>query len=117
TGMAFIKLKDWDVRAITADELIMKLNGVFHGIRDAQIFVVNLPTIRGLSQFGGIDMYLQARAGQTHGELMQAMGLAVGKAKDNKALFGVRPNQLPDAPQWDMKVDRPQAQAMGMSVS
>lgn len=117
TGMAFIKLKDWDARAITADELIMKLNGVFHGIRDAQIFVVNLPTIRGLSQFGGIDMYLQARAGQTHGELMQAMGTAVGKAKDNKALFGVRPNQLPDAPQWDMKVDRTQAQAMGMSVS
>jgi multidrug efflux pump len=117
TGMAFIKLKDWDVRPITADDLIVKLNGVFHGIRDAQIFVVNLPTIRGLSQFGGIDMYLQARAGQTHGELMQAMGTAVGKAKDNKALFGVRPNQLPDAPQWNMKVDRVQAQSMGMSVS
>ena len=117
TGMAFIKLKDWKERSITADELIMQLNGVFHGIRDAQIFVVNLPTIRGLSQFGGIDMYLQARAGQTHGELMQAMGMALAKAKDNKALFGVRPNSLPDAPQWDLKVDRTQAQAMGLSVS
>ncbi|WP_130620426.1 efflux RND transporter permease subunit [Dyella amyloliquefaciens] len=117
TGMAFIKLKDWKERSVTADDLIMQLNGVFHGIRDAQIFVVNLPTIRGLSQFGGIDMYLQARAGQTHGELMQAMGMALGKAKDNKALFGVRPNSLPDAPQWDLKVDRTQAQAMGLSVS
>ncbi|AHX12657.1 multidrug transporter [Dyella jiangningensis] len=117
TGMAFIKLKDWKERSVTADELIMQLNGVFHGIRDAQIFVVNLPTIRGLSQFGGIDMYLQARAGQTHGELMQAMGMALAKAKDNKALFGVRPNSLPDAPQWDLKVDRTQAQAMGLSVS
>jgi multidrug efflux pump len=117
TGMAFIKLKDWKERSITADELIMQLNGVFHGIRDAQIFVVNLPTIRGLSQFGGIDMYLQARAGQTHGELMQAMGMALAKAKDNKALFGVRPNSLPDSPQWDLKVDRTQAQAMGLSVS
>ncbi len=117
TGMAFIKLKDWKERSITADELILQLNGVFHGIRDAQIFVVNLPTIRGLSQFGGIDMYLQARAGQTHGELMQAMGMALAKAKDNKALFGVRPNSLPDAPQWDLKVDRTQAQAMGLSVS
>ena len=116
-GMAFIKLKDWKERSITADELIMQLNGVFHGIRDAQIFVVNLPTIRGLSQFGGIDMYLQARAGQTHGELMQAMGMALAKAKGNKALFGVRPNSLPDAPQWDLKVDRTQAQAMGLSVS
>jgi multidrug efflux pump len=117
TGMAFIKLKDWSERSITADELIMKANGVLHGIRDAQIFVVNLPTIRGLSQFGGIDMYLQARAGQTHGELMQAMGTVVGKAGGNHALFGVRPNLLPDAPQWDMKVDRVQAQSMGLSVS
>ena len=117
TGMAFIKLTDWDKRAITADELIMKLNGVFHGIRDAQIFVVNLPTIRGLSQFGGIDMYLQARAGQTHGELMQAMMTTVGKAQGNKALTGVRPNSLPDAPQWDMTVDRVQAQSMGLSVT
>jgi multidrug efflux pump len=117
TGMAFIKLTDWDKRSITADDLILKLNGVFHGIRDAQIFVVNLPTIRGLSQFGGIDMYLQARAGQTHGELMQAMATVVGKAKDNHALFGVRPNSLPDAPQWDMTVDRVQAESMGMSVT
>lgn len=117
TGMAFIKLKDWKERDITADDWILKANGVMHGIRDAQIFVVNLPTIRGLSQFGGIDMFLQARAGQTHGELMQAMGTVVGKAKDNHALFGVRPNSLPDAPQWDMKVDRVQAQAMGLSVS
>ena len=116
-GMAFIKLKDWSERKITADELIQQANGVFHGIRDAQIFVVNLPTIRGLSQFGGIDMYLQARAGQTHGELMQAMGMVLGKSQGNPALLGTRPNSLPDAPLWDIKVDRVQAQSMGLSVS
>ena len=116
-GMAFIKLKDWSERKITADELIMQANGVLHGIRDAQIFVVNLPTIRGLSQFGGIDMYLQARAGQTHGELMQAMGMVLGKSQGNPALLGTRPNSLPDAPLWDLKVDRVQAESMGLSVS
>jgi len=116
-GMAFIKLKDWSERKITADELIMQANGVLHGIRDAQIFVVNLPTIRGLSQFGGIDMYLQARAGQSHGELMQAMGMVLGKSQGNPALLGTRPNSLPDAPLWDIKVDRVQAESMGLSVS
>ena len=116
-GMAFIKLKDWSERKITADELILQANGVLHGIRDAQIFVVNLPTIRGLSQFGGIDMYLQARAGQSHGELMQAMGMVLGKSQGNPALMGTRPNSLPDAPLWDIKVDRVQAESMGLSVS
>ena len=117
TGMVFIKLKDWSVRSITADDFIRQANGVLHRIRDAQIFVVNLPTIRGLSQFGGLDMYLQARSGQPRTELAQAMGMLLGKASKNPTLFGTRPNQLPDAPQYNLTVDRVQASALGLSVS
>ncbi|GLQ96382.1 multidrug efflux RND transporter permease subunit [Dyella mobilis] len=116
-GMVFIKLKDWDQRSITADDFIRTANGVLHGIRDAQIFVVNLPTIRGLSQFGGLDMYLQARNGQSRAELGQAMGMLLGKAAQSPTLFGTRPNILPDAPQYNLKVDRIQASTLGMSVS
>ena len=32
-------------------------------IHDAQVYSVNLPTVRGLGQFGGFDLYLQDRAG------------------------------------------------------
>ncbi|MBD8900017.1 multidrug efflux RND transporter permease subunit [Rhodanobacter sp. DHG33] len=116
-GMAFIKLADWSKRPMTADQFIQQANGVLHGITDAQVFVVNLPTIRGLSQFGGIDMYLQARSGQSRGELNQAMFTLLGKAKSSPELFGVRPNSLPDAPQLQLTVDRVQAQALGLSVS
>ncbi|HEX7816430.1 multidrug efflux RND transporter permease subunit [Dyella sp.] len=117
TGMAFIRLTDWDKRDITADDFIRQANGVLHGIRDAQIFVVNLPTIRGLSQFGGIDMYLQARNGQTREELTQARNILLGKSKGNPALFGIRPNSLEDSPQYSLTVDRVQAQALGLSVT
>jgi len=116
-GMAFIKLTDWGSRSLTADEFIQKANGVLHGIRDAQIFVVNLPTIRGLSQFGGIDMYLQARSGQSRAELGQSVGTLLGKAKQSPVLYGIRPNSLPDAPQLQLNVDRVQAQSMGLSVT
>jgi multidrug efflux pump len=116
-GMVFIKLKDWSERSITADDFILKANGVLHGVRDAQIFVVNLPTIRGLSQFGGLDMYLQARNGQPRAELAQAMGMLLGKASQSPTLFGTRPNILPDAPQYNLTVDRVQASALGLSVS
>ncbi|GLQ51171.1 efflux RND transporter permease subunit [Dyella flava] len=117
TGMVFIKLKDWSVRSITADDFIRQANGVLHGIRDAQIFVVNLPTIRGLSQFGGLDMYLQARSGQPRTQLAQALGMLLGKAAQSPTLFGARPNILPDAPQYNLTVDRQQAFALGLSVS
>ncbi len=118
-GMAFCKLKDWDSRQHTAMELIRKFQGqMFGGIKDAMVFVVNLPTIRGLSQFGGFDLYLQDRAGQGHEALIAAQNTVLGKAAEQKNLLAnVRPNVLPSAPQLLMKVDRVQAQSMGLSLS
>jgi multidrug efflux pump len=116
-GMSFIKLADWDKRDDTAMTLIPKINQTLHGISDAQIFAVNLPTIRGLSQFGGIDMYLQAREGQSRAELGQATGTLLAGAAKSPVLFGIRPNSLPSAPQLDIAVDRTQAQAMGLTLT
>jgi len=116
-GMAFIKLKDWDKRSHTAMQLIPQANQLLKSIADAQIFVVNLPTIRGLSQFGGIDMYLQARTGQSRTELAQAQAQLLGAASKSAVLYGIRPNSLPDAPQLQVSVDRVQAQTMGLSLS
>jgi len=116
-GMSFIKLADWDKRHDTAMTLIPKINGILHSIPDAQIFAVNLPTIRGLSQFGGIDMYLQARAGQSRVELGEATRTLLGSATKSPVLFGIRPNSLPNSPQLDIVVDRTQAEAMGLSLS
>ncbi|HEX5122796.1 MAG TPA: multidrug efflux RND transporter permease subunit [Rhodanobacteraceae bacterium] len=117
-GMAFVKLKTWDERKGTAADFIQKANGALHSIRDATIFVVNLPTVRGLSQFGGFDMFLQDRAGQGRPALADARNaLLAAAAKDSATLQAVRPNTLEDAPQLQLNVDRVQAQAMGLSVS
>ena len=116
-GMSFIKLADWNKRHDTAMQLIPQINQILHAIPDAQIFAVNLPTIRGLSQFGGIDMYLQARAGQSRAELGQATATLLGNASKSPVLFGIRPNSLPSAPQLDVAVDRTQAEAMGLSLT
>ncbi|WP_242112876.1 multidrug efflux RND transporter permease subunit [Luteimonas aquatica] len=116
-GMAFIKLKPWGERKTNAEEFIQQANMHLFGIRDAQIFVVNLPTVNGLGQFGGFDMYLQDRGGQGRAALAQAMGMLLGKASQNSVLTGVRPNALADAPQLKLEVDRVQAQAMGLSVT
>jgi multidrug efflux pump len=115
--MAFMKLTDWDKRSQTAMQLIPQFNRILHGIPDAQIFAVNLPTIRGLSQFGGIDMYLQARTGQSRQQLMQAVQTLMTNAGKSPALYGIRPNSLPSAPQLQIAVDRTQAQAMGLSLT
>ncbi|HEY5802934.1 MAG TPA: efflux RND transporter permease subunit [Lysobacter sp.] len=116
-GIAFIRLKPWEDRKVTATEFIQKANMALYGIRDAQIFVINLPTVSGLGQFGGFDMYLQDRGGKGREALAEARNTLLGKANQNKALTAVRPNELEEAPQLKLDVDRVQAQSMGLSVS
>ena len=118
-GLAFFRFKPWKDRSATATELIGQLNGaIFVGIKDAQAFVVNLPTINGLGQFGGFDLFLQDRSGAGHQALIAARNVLLGNAaQETSVLTGVRPNGLEDTPQLSMKVDRVQAQSMGLSLS
>ena len=117
-GMGFIRLKPWDERKHTASELIQQLNMAFFGIKGAQIFVVNLPTVQGLGQFGGFDMWLEDRAGVGQDALLQARNVLLGKASQmSGTMTGVRPNGLENSPQLQLNVDRVAAQSMGLSVS
>jgi multidrug efflux pump len=118
-GMAFIRLKPWKDRKTDAMTFIQQANGALYGgLKDAQAFVVNLPTIQGLGAFGGFDMYLQDRAGGGHEALVGAQNALLGKAAEKKdVLQGVRPNGLQDSPQLKIDVDRVQAQSMGLAVT
>ncbi|MGN6223145.1 multidrug efflux RND transporter permease subunit [Pseudoxanthomonas sp.] len=115
-GMAFIKLKPWDERKVVVTDFIQQANGALYGIKGAQIFVVNLPTVQGLGQFGGFDMWLQDRSGAGEAALLAARNTLLQKAGADKTLVAVRPNTLENAPQLQLSVDRVQAQAMGLSV-
>jgi multidrug efflux pump len=116
-GMTFIKLTDWSKRSQTAMQLIPQINNLLAPISGAQIFAVNLPTIRGLSRFGGIDLYLLARTGQTHQQLDSAGKTLLADAAKNPTLYQVRENALPSASQLDVSVNRRQAASVGLSLS
>lgn len=116
-GMTFIKLTDWSQRSQTAMQLIPKINRLLATIHGAQIFAVNLPTIRGLSRFGGVDLYLLARSGQTHEQLDSAAQTLVADAAKDPMLTQVRENALPSATQLDIAVKRKEAASMGLSLS
>jgi multidrug efflux pump len=118
-AMAFIKFRDWSERPRpeqSAQALIGWAFGASQSIKEARIFVINLPTIRGLGRFGGFDLRLEDRAGLGYDALIQARNTLLGKASQNPVLVGVRPNQLEAGPSISMEVDRLQAQAMGLSL-
>jgi multidrug efflux pump len=118
-GRAFVHLKPWERRPDTAAEFIAWANTTLPAeIHDAQVYVLNLPTVRGLGFFGGFDMFLEDRAGLGRAVLGAAQDTLLAKAAaDERTLSGVRANLLPPAPQLHLTVDRVQAQSMGLSAS
>ena len=119
-GLGFIRLKDWSERTEPNEQIgafIGWANGALASIKDASIFMVNLPTVRGLGRFGGFDFRLEDRAGLGHDKLMKARNELLTAAAEDPRLSGVRPNQLEDAPKVNLHVDRVQTESMGLSIT
>jgi multidrug efflux pump len=115
-GLGFVRLKPWEKRKDTAATFISWANRTLgRNIHDAQAYSVNLPTVRGLGQFGGFDLYLQDRAGLGREALNAALKTLTGNANKSPILTNVRANTLEDAPRLDLDVDRVQAETMGLS--
>jgi multidrug efflux pump len=117
-GLDFVRLKPWDQRKDTAATFIGWANRTLaSNIKDAQAYSVNLPTVRGLGQFGGFDLFLQDRAGAGRDALTTAQNALLKSANASPILTNVRANTLDDAPRLDLAVDRVQAETMGLSTS
>jgi multidrug efflux pump len=116
-GMFFIKLKDYADRDATATKINEQLGGIGFSQKDGMALFFNFPTIPGLGEFGGFDFWLEDRAGAGRQALYGAMGAMLGKGTNNPNLSALQPNELPPAPQLNIKVDRTQAESMGLNVS
>lgn len=117
-GVAFVRLKPWGERKMKADEFVRWANSnLGRQIHDATVFAVNLPTIRSLGNFGGFDFFLEDRAGLGHTTLVQAQNTLLQLARASPVLTNIQLNNLADAPQLRLDVDRVQAEAMGLSAS
>jgi multidrug efflux pump len=113
-----VKLKPYGERNTTAAEFIRWANAKLRKeIHDARVFMINLPTIRGLGQFGGFDFYLEDRSGKGRQALADVQHTVLQKAGANPVLTSVRINTLQPAPRLQLSVDRVQAEALGLSVS
>jgi multidrug efflux pump len=117
-GLGFVRLKPWEQRKDTSATFIAWANRTLNrNIHDAQAYSVNLPTVRGLGQFGGFDLFLQDRTGVGRDALAAAQKTLLSNANSSPILTNVRANTLEDAPRLDLDVDRVQAETMGLSPS
>jgi len=119
TGIAFIKLKDWEERKGKeqgVEAIAGRAMGSLMQIKDAMVFAFPPPPIFELGTSSGFDFYLKDLRGQGHDALTNARNQLLGAASQNKLLQNVRPNGQEDTPELRVDVDNARAGALDLSI-
>ena len=118
TGQAFISLAPYDLRPGTqnsADAIVKRASAAFRGFRDAQVFVLIPPSIRGLGQASGFTMELQNAAGMPQTQFATIRDQLLRAANADPNLSQVRLSQLPDTATLKVDVDQPTIASLGIN--
>jgi len=119
-GQSFINLADFDKRKGSengADAIVQRARGAFSGYRDAQVFALIPPAIRGLGQSGGFTMELQNSSGMSQEKFEQARDRLLQMAAKEPALQQVRLSELPDVSTLKINVNQERISALGLDTS
>ncbi|OPY17964.1 MAG: Multidrug efflux pump subunit AcrB [Syntrophus sp. PtaB.Bin075] len=119
-GMAFVKLKDWELRdraELRAGAVAERAMKEVSDIRNAMAFAFMPPPVVELGQAKGFDFQLIDRGGLGHAQLMAARNRVLGMAAKDPVLTKVRPNGLEDTPEYRVDVDWNKAGVLGVPIA
>jgi len=121
TGQGFIRLKDWALRTEPeqhAAAMARRINAQLQGqLRDAQVFLLLPPAVRGLGANAGFAMQLQDVGGVGPEALAQARDRFLALAAERKELVRVRNNNLAETPQFSIRIDDRKTGALGVPTT
>ena len=120
TGQAFINLAEYDKRkgsTNSADAITQRASAAMRGLRDAQVFALVPPAIRGLGSAGGFTMEIQNTGGMSRDDFQAARDRLLGMAMADPALAQVRPSELPDVASLHVDMNQERLAALGLSAA
>ena len=118
TGQGFLSLTDWADRKgkeNSADAITGRASGAFSHLRDAQVFALVPPAIRGLGQSNGFTVELQNTGGLSATQFAAAKDKLLKLATGDPALASVRLTELPDVATLKVDVDQQRLAALGLN--
>ena len=118
TGLGFVALKDWSERHDEengADAIMARASGAFSVLRDAMVFALVPPAVRGLGQSNGFTIELQNTSGMGLPEFQAARDRLMGMAQGEPMFVGVRLTELPDVPTLQVDVDQQKLATLGLN--
>ena len=120
TGLGFLALKDWDERPgedRSADAIVGRASATLASLRDAQVFALVPPAIRGLGQSNGFTMELRNTSNMSREDFAAAKDRLLTAAMKDKSMVGVRASELPDNPTLRVEFDQQKLASLGLSAA
>jgi multidrug efflux pump len=118
TGQGFINFVDWADRKgkeNSADAITGRASAAFRGLRDAQVFALVPPAIRGLGQSDGFTMELQNISGMPLDKFEAVRDQLLAKANADPMLASVRLTELPDIATLRVDLDQQKLSTLGLT--
>ncbi len=103
-------------QGLTSAKLVNDLRSRLGQIKEATIFVIAPPTLRGIGTGGGFSMYIQDRRGRGLQTLTQSAYELMGAANKTKGLATVFTTFTANTPQIYVDVDRVRAQILNVPL-
>ncbi|WP_426485467.1 efflux RND transporter permease subunit [Flavobacterium sp. 2] len=116
-SMVIVKLKPWDERDLSVDDVIGQLFAKTSGIREANIFFISPPTIQGFGQSGGFEFQLQDKGGHTTAEFYKVNNEFLAKLSERPEIQYATTPFNPGFPQYMMDINLAKAKDAGVSVN
>lgn len=118
-AVGFVKLKQHADRGAVKDlkQVMGMMQGKLMGIKEANIFMFNMPTVPGFSNVDGFEVVLQDRTG---GPLDKLAGTAygfIGELMKRKEIAFAFTTFNAGNPQYNVQIDENKAKQLGVSVS
>jgi HAE1 family hydrophobic/amphiphilic exporter-1 len=118
-AVGFVKLKQHADRGAVKElkQVMGMMQGKLAGIKEANIFMFNMPTVPGFSNVDGFEVVLQDRTG---GPLDKLAGTAygfIGELMKRKEIAFAFTTFNAGNPQYNVQIDENKAKQLGVSVS
>jgi len=119
-AFSFVHLKDWSERnspELSASAIAHKYMGILSKNKEAFLFAVTPPPIRGMSTTGGFEMYVQDRTGGKLTKLNKYVQEIIKKARKRPELMGMHTTLNTNVPQYMITIDKDKAKALGITIA
>jgi multidrug efflux pump len=120
SGRMYMNLAPFDERngkENSAQEIVKRASKEFSGLRDARVFALVPPAIRGLGQSAGFTMELENSSGMSRTEFAAVRDRLLAAANDDPKLEQVRLTEFSDVASLKVDIDEDKLASFGLNTS